>query len=159
MSKEINPFKPLPLVILIKKFSYKSSKWWPTKIYLILYFFALPTSKLYLLSLAIDWIFFIGFLPFQVKIFNGIKNLLSSFLTLLASNEESFLSLWLIIKYLGLRDFLIEYTFDKKYGFPNMIYFNLREDVKDEELRYLFTDFKIINWSLWKLVKVPKCRV
>ena len=41
--------------------------------------------------------------------------------------------------------FISEYTFDKKYGFPNMIYLNLREDVKDEELRYLFTDFKIIN--------------
>jgi len=41
--------------------------------------------------------------------------------------------------------FISEYTFDQKYGFPNMIYFNLREDIKDEELRYVFTDFKIID--------------
>ena len=41
--------------------------------------------------------------------------------------------------------FIAEYTFDQKYGFPNMIYFNMREDIKDEELRYVFTDFKILN--------------
>ena len=41
--------------------------------------------------------------------------------------------------------FISEYTFDQKYGFPNMIYFNMRENIKDEELRYVFTDFKIID--------------
>ena len=41
--------------------------------------------------------------------------------------------------------FISEYTFDQKYGFPNMVYFNMREDIKDEELRYVFTDFKIID--------------
>ena len=43
------------------------------------------------------------------------------------------------------KPFVSNYTFDQKYGFPEMIYFNMREDIKDEELRYVFTDFKILD--------------
>ena len=41
--------------------------------------------------------------------------------------------------------FISEYTFDQKYGFPKMIYFNMIENMKDEELRYVLTDFKILD--------------
>ena len=41
--------------------------------------------------------------------------------------------------------FTSKYTFDPKYGFPNMIYFNMRENMKDEELSYVLTDFKILD--------------
>ena len=41
--------------------------------------------------------------------------------------------------------FISEYTFDGKYGFPNMIYFNMEENMEDEELRYVLTDFEILD--------------
>lgn len=41
--------------------------------------------------------------------------------------------------------FISEYNFDEKYGFPNMIYFKMEENMEDEELRYVLTDFEILD--------------
>ena len=61
LSKEMIPFKPLPLKILIKKFSNTSPKWWPSRILLILNFLDSLINRPYLLSLATDWILLVGF--------------------------------------------------------------------------------------------------
>ena len=107
-SNETNPFSPLPLTILIKKFSYKSSKWWPSKRLFILCFLHFENNNWYLFFLAIDWIFFFGFFPFQIKISELIFKPFNNFFIFLASSEDSFLSLWSTIKNLISSLFLIE---------------------------------------------------
>ncbi|NQW28320.1 MAG: hypothetical protein HQ474_10450 [Flammeovirgaceae bacterium] len=37
------------------------------------------------------------------------------------------------------------YSFDKDYGFPNEIFFDMDSSMFDEEIRYTLTDFKILN--------------
>ena len=97
-SKEIKPFKPLPLVNLIKKFSIKSPEWWPSKIFLIEYLSHCLNNNLYLLSLANDWIPFNGFFPWIFRISAFIKFFFKTFFTSCASFEEFSLNLWSITK-------------------------------------------------------------
>ena len=74
---DTNPFNPDPLVSLIKKFSYKSSKWCAIKIFLKLFFSAYFLMRLYLFSLEIDCMFDFGFFPFHDNILHSISNFFS----------------------------------------------------------------------------------